>query len=183
MQKVNLSNYDNSFYKPGKSPGVRFIWYVINALFFNSYFLPLSGIKRQILRIFGAKIGTGVVIKPKVNIKYPWKLTVGEHAWIGERVWIDNLVQVTVGAHCCLSQGSFLLTGNHNYSKTGFDLMVNSIALEDGVWIGAQALVVPGTVAKSHSVLAAKSVSPLLMDAYGIYSGNRAVKVKNREIS
>ena len=56
---------------------------------------PISGFKRFLLRLFGAKIGKGVVIKPCVNIKYPWKLRIGNYVWIGENVWIDNLDTVT----------------------------------------------------------------------------------------
>ena len=83
--------------------------------------------KRTLLRLFGANVGRGVVLKPRVTIKYPWKLAVGEHSWIGENVWIDNLGQVTIGNHCCLSQGALLLCGNHNYKKATFDLMVGDI--------------------------------------------------------
>lgn len=155
---------------------------MIQLIYFNSGF-PFGGIRVFWLRVFGAKVGKGVVIKPHVKIKYPWRLSVGDHCWIGEEVWIDNLENVTLGNHVCLSQGAMLLTGNHNYTKTTFDLMVKPIVLEDGVWIGAQALVAPGVTCKSHSVLSVKSVAVEDLDAYGIYHGNPAVKVKTREIS
>ena len=99
---------------------------------------PSSCLKVRLLRMFGAKMGRGVIIKPSVNIKYPWNLVVGDYTWIGENVWIDNLTQVTMGRNVCISQGAMLLCGNHNYRKTTFDLMIGSITLEDGVWVGAQ---------------------------------------------
>ena len=37
-----------------------------------------------------------VVIKQRVNVKYPWKLEVGDFSWIGEDVWIDNLATVKI---------------------------------------------------------------------------------------
>ena len=133
--------------------------------------------------MFGAKIGKGVTIKPGVNIKYPWKLTVGDYTWIGERVWIDCLDTVTIGSNCCLSQGALLLNGNHNYKKSTFDLMISPITIEDGVWIGAQSIITGGVTCKSHSVLAVQSVASSDMEAYGIYRGNPAVKVKERVIN
>ena len=95
---------------------------------------------------FGARIGKGFVIKPAVNIKYPWKLKVGDDVWIGENVWIDNIGNVTIGSNVCISQGAMLLTGNHNYKSETFDLMIKPIVVEEGVWIGAKATIAPATI-------------------------------------
>ena len=134
------------------------------------------------LRLFGARVGKGVNIKPSVNIKYPWRLNIGNHVWIGEGVWIDNLDEVEIGDHCCISQGALLLTGNHNYKKTAFDLITGKILLEDGVWIGAKSIVAPGITCFSHSVLSAGSLLSSNMEAYGIYTGNPAKFVRKRTI-
>ena len=134
------------------------------------------------LRLFGAKIGSQVEIKPCVNIKYPWWLTIGNEVWIGENVWIDCLVPVTIGSNVCISQGAVILTGSHNYKKTSFDLITLSVVLEEGVWIGACAIVSAGVIAASHSVLTSGSVATKNMDAYTIYQGNPAVKVRSRTI-
>jgi putative colanic acid biosynthesis acetyltransferase WcaF len=75
-----------------------------------------------------------------------------------------------------------LLTGNHNYKKAGFDLMVSPITLEDGVWIGARSLVCPGLICHSHSVLSAQSVATINLRPYMIYAGNPAQVVREREI-
>jgi putative colanic acid biosynthesis acetyltransferase WcaF len=127
-------------------------------------------------------VGKGVIIKPRVNIKYPWKLTIGNQVWIGENVWIDNLGLVSIGNNVCISQGAMLLCGNHNYKKTSFDLMVGDIVLEEGVWIGAHAVVCPGVKCYSHAVLAVKSVATSNLESYSIYQGNPAMKVKAREM-
>ena len=134
------------------------------------------------LRLFGAKIGKGVLIKPYVTIKYPWYLEIGDFTWIGEHVWIDNLAQVKIGAHVCISQGAYLLTGNHDYKKSGFDLIVKDITIEDAVWIGAKSVVCPGVICKTHSILSVGSVLSNDMEPYGIYKGNPAIKIKDRKI-
>ncbi len=182
MNKTDLSKYNNDWFDEGAGIIKRTLWYFTNSLFFINSLNPVSSIKVMLLRMFGAKIGKGVVIKPGVNIKYPWKLTIGDYTWIGERVWIDCLDTVTIGPNCCLSQGVLLLIGNHNYKKTTFDLMVAPITLEDGVWIGAGSIVTGGVTCGSHSVLAVQSVASSDMDAYSIYRGNPAVKVKERVI-
>jgi putative colanic acid biosynthesis acetyltransferase WcaF len=182
MKQTDLSKYNNSWFNEGAGVIKRTLWFFVNGLFLLNPINPFSGLKVFLLRLFGARIGKGVVIKPSVNIKYPWNLIVGDFSWIGEKVWIDNLDQVTIGNNCCLSQGAMLLIGNHDYRSTTFDLMVAPITLEDGVWIGAHALVTGGVTCKSHSVLSVKSVASSNMEPYFIYRGNPAIKVKERYI-
>jgi putative colanic acid biosynthesis acetyltransferase WcaF len=159
------------------------LWYSFSLIFFKSSWVPFSFFKVFILRIFGAKIGKSVVIKPNVNIKYPWKLSLGNHVWIGENVWIDNLDNVVIGNNVCISQGAFLLCGNHNYKKESFDLITKPIIVEDGVWIGAKSTVLLGVTANSHSILSAGSVTSKNLEPYSIYKGNPAEKVSIRIIS
>jgi putative colanic acid biosynthesis acetyltransferase WcaF len=179
--KTDLSTFNNDWYKPG-SAFKRGLWYLFNNMFLLNRLSLFGGLKRGVLRMFGAKIGKGVVIKPHVNIKYPWKLRVGDNTWIGENVWIDNLGEVVIGSNCCISQGALLLCGNHDYKKSSFDLIVGDIKLEAGVWIGAKSVVVGGVTCESHSILTAGSVATKQLESYKIYQGNPAVAVRDRTI-
>ena len=182
MKQTDLSKFNNSWYKPGGNIIKRILWYCTNVLFFLNPWNPFSSLKVFLLKLYGAKVGKGVVIKPSVNIKYPWRLVIGNDTWIGEKVWIDNLVNVEIGNNVSISQGAMILCGNHNYKKTSFDLMVGEVKLEEGVWIGAHSIVTPGTICKSHSILAVNSVATKDLDAYTIYQGNPAVEVRKRNI-
>ena len=102
--KTDLSKYNTNHYSSGNI-FARIFWYFTKILVFKSSFFTSYSIKRIVLKIFGAKIGKNVIIKPNVNIKYPWKLQLGDHVWIGEGAWIDNLDSVIIGDHCCISQG------------------------------------------------------------------------------
>lgn len=182
MERTDLSRYDNSWYSTGGNVLKRILWYYTNVIFFKSGWNLFVGFKVWLLRLFGAKVGQGVMIKPCVNIKYPWNLTIGDYAWIGEDTWIDSLVKVQIGANSCLSQGVLLLCGNHNYKKSTFDLIVKDIKLEDGCWVGARSIVTGGVTMHSHAVLCANSVATKDLDAYWVYQGNPAVKVRERLI-
>jgi putative colanic acid biosynthesis acetyltransferase WcaF len=179
-QQTDLSKYDNSAYHPGGGAVKRLLWYYFNIIFFKSPLFPVSSLKCFLLRLFGARVGQGVNIKPSVNIKYPWRLTIGDYTWIGENAWIDNLDDVVIGKNCCISQGAMLLCGNHNYRRSTFDLVTGKIVLEDGAWIGAKSVVCPGVTCKTHSLLAVNSVATRNLAAWTIYQGNPAVKVKTR---
>jgi putative colanic acid biosynthesis acetyltransferase WcaF len=179
--KTNLQAFRNDDYRPGAGTVKMVLWYLVNAFLINSW-LPFSGMRASLLRLFGAKIGTGVVFKPYINIKYPWKLEIGNHCWLGEQVWIDNLDQVLIGNHVCISQGAMLLCGNHNYRRSTFDLITGTITLEDGVWIGAKTVVCPGVTCHSHSVLSVGAVATKNLNAYSVYAGVPAQMLRQRTI-
>jgi putative colanic acid biosynthesis acetyltransferase WcaF len=177
---VDLKTYRKGGYDPGNLLK-RIVWYCVNQIAFCSPVPFPSTLKRFLLIFFGCKVGN-CVIKPRVNIKYPWFLEIGENVWIGEGVWIDNLAKVTIGNNVCLSQDTIILTGNHDYSKTSFDLMVKEIDIKDGVWVGARAVVCPGSVLESHCVLNTGTVFCGRAEPYTVYKGNPAVAVKKRVV-
>ena len=178
---VDLSRYSRGDYDPGP-PVLRALWYAVSLMFVDTPLPWPSAWKAAILRFFGATIGEGVVIKPRVRIKYPWVLSVGDHSWIGEEVWIDNLTWVRIGSHVCLSQGACVLTGNHDRTSPTFDLRLAAVEIADGAWIGAKSLICPGTTVASHAVLNAGSVAKGTLDAHGIYEGHPAAKTGQRTL-
>lgn len=182
QMRTDLRSYNNHPYRPGGNALKRFLWYYTNLVFFKSGCFPFYSFKVGLLRLFGAKIGKQVEFKPCVNIKYPWNLTIGDEVWIGEHVWLDSLVMITIGSNVCLSQGVVLLTGSHNYKKSTFDLITGPVTLENGVWIGAGAIVNQGITAHSHAMLTAGSVATKDLEVFSIYQGNPAVKVRTRTI-
>lgn len=181
------NNCDLSTFSPGnfdKGAGIlkQTLWYFVNALFVRASWNPFMKIKIVLLRAFGAKIGKGLVIKNNVCIKFPWKLTLGDNVWLGESCWIDNLDKVTIGNNVCISQGALLLTGNHDYTVSTFDYRNAPIFIEDGVWIGAKAVVCPSVTVRTHAILTVGSIATKEMEAYGIYQGNPAKLVRTRVI-
>lgn len=180
---TDLSKFNPAKFDRGASSLKFFVWHWINVLFFISPFCPSSGIRCFLLRLFGAKIGKGVIIsKPGVNIKFPWRLIIGDHVWVGENAWIYNLDKVVIGNHVNIAQGAMILTGNHNYKSVEFETIHGPVTIEDGVFIGAKAIVCPHVTCKSHSVLAAGSVATGTLKAYGIYMGVPAEYKKERII-
>lgn len=180
--KIQLDTFTpNTF---NKKSGVikRMAWFFVHAVFIQSSWMPFSGMKVFLLRVFGATIGNGIVIKPSVRIKFPWKLTIGDHVWLGEGCWIDNLDHVKIGDNVCISQGAMLLTGNHDYTLPSFDYRNAPIVLEEGVWIGAKSVVCPGVTCKSHAILSVGSIATKDLEQYTIYQGNPAQEIRKRII-
>lgn len=179
---VDLATFTAGRFQRGGGLIKEAVWLLVSLLLFRLCPLKLSVLKCRVLRFFGAEIGKGIVIKPGVKITFPWKLTVGDYAWLGEECWILNLAPVTIGNHVCVSQRALLCTGNHDYSSPQFDLITKPIMIEDGAWVGAGAFVGPGVTMGSHAVLTAASVATKSLEPFGIFRGNPAVLVKQRVI-
>jgi putative colanic acid biosynthesis acetyltransferase WcaF len=179
--QTDLSKFNTGDYVAG--PRLKLlIWYFVNYFIFNSALPWPYRFKSALLRLFGARVGKGLVIKTKVRIKNPHRLTLGNHCWIGESVWIDNLEDVNIGDHVCLSQACLLLTGNHDYTKSSFPYRLGKIKIEDGVWIGAQSVVCPGVTCSTHAILTVQSVATKNLEPWSINSGNPAVFVRMRKM-
>jgi putative colanic acid biosynthesis acetyltransferase WcaF len=178
---VDLSHPDNSEYDKGRSFLVRTMWHFLGSPLVRSGWVPVSAIKSATLRLFGARIGKGVYIKPGIRIKFPWYLSVGDHCWLGEDVWIDNLAAVTIGSHVCLSQGAYLCTGNHDWKTSNMKLFRRPITLEDGSWIGAKAIVCPGVVVGREAIVTVGSVVTRDVPGHQIWAGNPARFLRHRD--
>jgi putative colanic acid biosynthesis acetyltransferase WcaF len=177
---LKLAEFNNEGFDRGRSRLVEACWRLVEGVVFNSW-LPGSGWRVWLLRLFGATVGQGVIIKPHVRVKFPWKLRIGDHSWVGESVWIDNLATVTIGSNCCISQGAYLCTGSHRWDKEKFDLETKSIVIEDQCWVGAMARIAPGVLMREGAVLTLGAVAVSALDAGHVHRGDPARPVKARE--
>lgn len=182
MNTVRLDHFNNDWYQPGRSKLWQIAWFFLGCPLLRCSVLPSAGLRVALLRWFGAQVGEGVVIKPGVRVKYPWNLKIGNHTWIGEDCWIDNLTTVRLGSHVCLSQGVYLCTGNHDWTDPSFSLMVRPITLEDGSWAGARSVLTPGVVLHECAIAAAGAVVMRDIPEYEVHAGNPAAFVKRRNI-
>lgn len=179
---MRLDRFDNSDFDRGRPRWIEVCWNVIQGLLFSSW-LPGSGWRVFLLRRFGGEIGQGVVIKPRVRVKFPWRLSIGDHSWLGEAVWIDNLDRVTIGSHCCISQGVYLCTGNHRWDLETFDLETRPISISDQVWVGAKSVIAPGTELLEGVVIAAGSVVTGKIEPWLVWSVGPKTQMKKRSES
>jgi putative colanic acid biosynthesis acetyltransferase WcaF len=180
MSPVQLRQYDNSWYRPGRSRIWQMAWFFVGLPVLRCSLLPSSAVRVWLLRFFGAEIANGVVVKPGVRVKYPWHLRIGQDCWLGEDCWIDNLTEVRLGNDVCISQGAYLCTGNHNWSDPAFGLIVDPVTLNDGSWVGAKAFIAPGVVLGTCAVAAAGSVVNKSIPDFEVHAGNPAQFVRLR---
>lgn len=141
---IDLSQFNNRDFTRGASTWREFLWWVFRSLLFAPWFPVPSLVKVWVLRFFGARVGKSVVIRSRVNITFPWRIEIGDHAWIGDEVMILSLDQVTIGNNVCVSQRAFICSGSHDFRSETFDLVTEPITIGDSSWIAASAFVGPG---------------------------------------
>lgn len=179
---VDLSRPDNTELVRGAPLWLEALWYFLGLPLLRSHLITSSGFRCRLLRLFGAKVGKGVYIKPGLRVKFPWYLEIGDYSWLGEDLWVDNLAEVKIEAHCCLSQGSYLCTGNHDWSSVNMRLVRRPITCKRGAWIGAKAVLGPGVVVGAGAIVVLGSVVNKSVPDMEIHAGNPARFVRHRQL-
>ncbi len=164
----------------GRSAVVVQLWWIVQATFFAWSPQFLYGWRNWLLRLFGARIGQGVIIRPSVRTTYPWKLTIGDHSWVGDYAELYTLGEITIGANAVVSQYSYLCTGSHDMSAVAFDIFAKPVVVEDQAWIAAGVFVHPGVTVGKGAVVASRSVVNRDVPAGRIFGGHPAVDMGAR---
>ncbi len=181
--RVDLSKSDASELVRGRPAWLEILWYLFGSPLIQSRWIVSSRLRVLLLRAFGARIGREVVMrKAGLDVKFPWKLEIGDNTWIGANVKIDNLAAVRIGANVVVSNDVYLCTGNHDYSDPHMRLFVQPVALQDGCWVAVRAVVCPGVTVGEGAVLAAGSVANRNVPPFEIHGGNPAVFVRRRNL-
>ncbi|MEG3939699.1 hormogonium polysaccharide biosynthesis acetyltransferase HpsU [Microcoleus sp. S36b_A3] len=154
---VDLRRYDQSKFDRGKPTWVILIWWFVQAIAFPLTPHPFNSIRSALLRLFGAKIGRGAIIRPTARFTYPWKIAIGDYSWVGDDVVLYSLDRIAIGKHCVISQKSYLCTGTHNPQDPAFGLITAPVIINNGVWIAADCFIGPGVEIGANALIGARS--------------------------
>jgi len=154
---VDLRRYDQSWFDRGRPGWFVLIWWLVQAIAFPLTPHPVNSWRCSLLRLFGAKIGKGVIIRPTARFTFPWKVEIGDYSWIGDDVVFYSLDQIRIGQHCVVSQKSYLCTGSHDIHDPTFNLITSGITIGNGAWIATDCFIAPGVEIGAYSVIGARS--------------------------
>jgi len=166
-----------------RSDGYVQLWWLVQSTLFGMSPQFLYGWRRFLLRLFGASIGTAVLIRPSVRITFPWKVCIGNNSWIGDDVVLYSLGAITIGSNAVISQKSYLCTGSHDIGSPHFDIQAQTITVQDEAWVATDVFIAPGVTIGQGAVVGARSsvfkdIPPLVVAV-----GNPAVVVRARGVS
>ncbi|MFS8120298.1 MAG: hormogonium polysaccharide biosynthesis acetyltransferase HpsU [Microcoleus sp.] len=180
---VDLRRYDQSKFDRGRPGWLILLWWFVQAIAFPLTPHPCNSIRSGLLRLFGAKIGRGAVIRPTARFTYPWKIEIGDWSWIGDDVVLYSLERIAIGKHCVISQKSYLCTGTHNPQDQAFGLITAPVIINNGVWIAADCFIGPGVEIGANALIGARSSVFKNMPASFVCTGTPCRPRYQREIN
>ncbi len=178
MQTLNKFKLPKNF--RGRSGLIVQLWWMVDFFFFNLSPQFMYGWRRWLLRLFGAKIGVGVIIRPTVSITYPWKVSIGDYSWIGDDVVLYSLGEISIGENAVVSQKSYLCTGSHDFKKEDFPIWSKKISIEDECWLATDVYVAPGVTIGKGTVVGARSSVFKDLPAGKVCVGSPAKVIRDR---
>lgn len=164
----------------GRSAWFVQLWWLVQATLFRCSPQVAYAWRRGLLRLFGAKIGKGVLIRSTVEITYPWKLSIGDWSWIGDSVTLYTLGQITVGDNVVVSQNSYICSASHDYTTPSFEIFSRPVFIESEVWLASEVFVSPGVRIRHGAVVGARSVVLSDLPEMMVCVGQPAKAVRSR---
>ena len=184
LLEVRLDRFDKSAgLDRGKPFWFEVLWYLVKMAFFLSAFPYPNSFRRRLLILFGAKIGTGFVIRPRVNIHMPWKLVIGDHCWIGDSCEFLNLDRIVIEDHTAIAHEVSLTTGNHDYKDHTMPYRNAPIRICRGCWLASRVFIGPGVTVGEHCIVTAGSVVTRSVPPWKIVQGNPAEVIRSRVLT
>jgi len=180
MKYQDIKNFKQINNFRGKSKIFTQSWYIVQDTLFRLSPQFMYGWRNFILKLYGAKIGEGVAIRPTVKILHPWKVTIGDYSWIGDGVTLLSAGKINIGSNTVLSQNTFLAAGGHDPRKVSFDTVIKPITIADEVWLQTDVFVAPGVVIGKGAVVGFRSTVTKDLPKGMICFGNPAKPIKPR---
>lgn len=181
MGKQDLSSFSLPPNFRGRSGLTVQLWWLIHAFLFKPSPQFFYGWRRFLVKLFGAKVGKNVLLRPSCSITYPWKVTIGDNSWIGDEVVLYSLGPINIGKNVVISQRSYICTGSHDYSKPDFPIFHEKIVIEDDCWLATDVYVAPGITIGTGTVVGARSSVFKDLPKEKVCLGSPAKPIKDRK--
>ncbi|MGY4472347.1 putative colanic acid biosynthesis acetyltransferase WcaF [Bradyrhizobium sp. LB9.1b] len=165
----------------GRSGLTVLLWQTVQQTLFAWSPQPAYGWRRWLLRLFGAKVGKGVLVRPTARVTYPWKVQLGNHCWIGDHAELYSLGPITVGDNAVVSQRSYVCAATHDYNNITFPLVAIPVVVEHEAWIAADCFIAPGVTVGAGAIVGARSTVLASVPRATIVAGHPAEFKGNRK--
>jgi len=176
----DLKLYKNPKGFRGKSAITVQLWWLVHALLFKPSPQICYGWRRFLVRLFGAKIGKKVILRPSVKITYPWKLSIGDYSWVGDDVVLYSLGDIKIGSNSVISQRSYLCTGSHDYNKRDFPIYAKPITIGNECWLATDVFISPGITIGNSAVIGSRCTVIKDVEQGTVNVGSPSKTIKNR---
>ena len=182
-QGVRIDLFTTHGLDRGRPRSIEILWYFAKVIFFLSPWPWPNSLKRKILIAFGAKVGKRPNIRPRVNIHFPWKFTMGDYCWIGDSCEILNLEPVVMEDHVALAHEVYLAAGSHDIRSRTMAYANKPIRIGRGTWVATRAMIGPGVEIGENCVVGAGAIVLKSVPRDSIVGSSLAKVIGKRELT
>ena len=180
MQHLNTFKLPQNF--RGRNAFVVQLWWLVQSILFSNSPQFMYGFRRFLLRLFDAKIGKNVIIRPTAKITYPWKISIGDFSMIGDDVVLYSLGEIEIGKNVVISQKSYICAASHDYLKSDFPIFAKKVTIEDQCWLATDVFVAPGITIGKGTVVGSRSSVYKDLPSNKVCIGNPAKIIRERKV-
>jgi putative colanic acid biosynthesis acetyltransferase WcaF len=178
-EPINLAKAGPGNFKRTRSRFLEALWIIVEFFLVSNPLQVSSRVRAWVLRLFGARIGVNVLLRPRLRVKFPWNLEVEDNCWLGEGVWIHNQGLVAIEENAVVSQEAFITTGSHDIYRS-MDLVIQPVVIRRGAWVTTRCMVLRGVEIGENTIVAPGSVVHKSLPPDRIYGGNPAEYLRER---
>lgn len=179
----NLSEFNLPAGFRGRSAITVQLWWIVQGTLFACSPQFMYAWRNWLLRLFGAKVGVRVIVRPSVKVTYPWKVSIGDYSMIGDDAVLYSLGEIEIGDNAVVSQRSYICAASHDFTKTDFPIYAKKVFIGSQAWIATDVFIAPGVSVGKGAVVGARSSVFKDMPAGMVCLGSPCVPVRVREMS
>jgi len=143
-------------------------------------------LRKSFLRKSCSGVGKNLIVYNGIRIHYAEHLSIGDNVAINNDVWINASGNVRIGNNVIIGPRVIIHSANHKYDDPHTPIqkqghIFEKVMIEDDVWIGAGAIILPGVQIGKGAVIAAGSVVTKDVLPYTVVAGVPARKIKDRK--
>ena len=146
-----------------------------------TYAVPLHSLRKLAFRIAGVKIGKNSYIHMGTRFYFPKNVSIGHGTIIGDRCFFDGRAKLTIGDHVDIASQVLIYNSEHDVNSEGFDPVEEPVEIEDYVFIGPRAIILPGVKIGRGAVVAAGAVVTADVKPFEIVGGVPAKPIGERK--
>jgi acetyltransferase-like isoleucine patch superfamily enzyme len=156
---------------------VATVFYFYNALVTH---IPFYGLRHAYLRVLlRVRVGPGTAIHMRCFVTGN-RITIGNHTVLNRRCYLDGRGGLRIGDNVNVSPEVYLLSLTHDLRDPAFPPVAKEVVIEDDVWIGARAMILPGVTLHRGCVVGAGAVVASDVPPFAIVGGVPAKKIGDR---
>lgn len=144
--------------------------------------IPLHTVRSIAYQLAGMRIGRASCIHTGLRLYNPANIRVGKGTIIGENTVLDGRAPLTIGNYVDIASEVMVYNSQHDIQDPYFRAVEKPVIIEDYVFIGPRAIILPGVTIGKGAVVGAAAVVTKDVSPFTVVGGVPADKIGERNL-